>query len=64
MPRPHAALYGRTPAEAWEGIELPEPIPILATHSDGIVVQVQRRSYRGDPGLLIVTIRVARKEVA
>ena len=55
---------GRTPEEAWEGIELPEPIPIRATRPDGIVVQVQRRSYHGDPALPVITIRVARKEAA
>ena len=62
--RPHAALDSRTPQEAWEGVELPEPIPIRATHPDGITVQVQRRSCRGDPALPIIKIRVARKEAA
>ena len=62
--RPHAALDGRTPQEAWEGIELPEPIPIRATDPDEIVVHVQRRPYHGDPALPVISIRVDRKEAA
>ena len=62
--RPHASLGGRTPDEAWNGIELPEPIPIRATDPDEIVVQVRRRSYRDDPALPILTIRMDRKEAA
>ena len=62
--RPHAALDGRTPEEAWKSIELPEAIPIRATDADEIDVAVQRQSYRGDPALPIITIRVARKEAA
>ena len=62
--RPHSALDGRTPDEAWGGVKLPTPIPIRAADPDEIVVQVQRRSYRGDPALPIITIRVSRKEAA
>ena len=57
-------LRGRTPEEAWQGVELPEPIPIRATHPDEIVVQVQRRSHRGESALAMITIRVERKEAA
>jgi transposase InsO family protein len=62
--RPHAALGGRTPDEAWKRIELQTPIPIRAADPDEIVLQVRRRSYRDDPALPIVTIRVDRKEAA
>ena len=62
--RPHAALDSRTPEEAWQGVDLPEPIPIRANDPDDIAVQVQRRSCRGDAALPIITIRVARKEAA
>ena len=62
--RPHAALGGRTPDEAWNGIELPESIPIRATDSDEIVVQIHRQAYRGDPALPIVTVELDRKEAA
>ena len=62
--RPHAALDGRTLEEVWEGIELPAPIPIRAADPDEIAIQVLRRSYRGDPALPIITIRVNRKGAA
>ena len=62
--RLHAALGGCTPDEAWQGIDLPEAIPIRPTDPDEIVVQVQRQSYRSDPALPIITIRVDRKEAA
>ena len=62
--RPHAALDSRTPEEAWQGVDSPDPIPIRVTDSEEIAVQVQRRSCRGDAALPIITIRVARKEAA
>ena len=62
--RPLAALASRTPEEAWQGVDLPDPIPIRATDSDEIAVQAQRRSCRGDVALPIITIRVERKEAA
>ncbi len=62
--RPHASLDGRTPDEAWEGVELPLPIPIRAADPDQIILSVDRRSYRDDPALPVVTIRVNRKEAA
>jgi len=62
--RPHASLGGRTPDEAWNGIELPEPIPMRAVDPDSIAVQVHRQAYRGDPALPIVTLGLARKEAA
>ena len=62
--RPHAVLDGRTPEEVWEGTELPAPIPIRTTNPDDIVVADQRRSYRGEPALPIITIRMDRKEAA
>ena len=62
--RPHAALDGRTPEEAWQGIDLPELIPIRAADPDEIAMRVQRRSFRGDPALPMITILVNRKEAA
>jgi len=62
--RPHASIGGRTPDEAWEGVELPVPIPIRAADPDQIVISVDRRSYRDDPALPVITIRVERKEAA
>ncbi len=62
--RPQASLGGRTPDEAWNRIELQKPIPIRAADPDEIAVQVRRRSYRDDPALPIVTIRIDRKEAA
>ncbi len=62
--RPHASIGGRTPDEAWNGIELAVPISIRAADPDEIVVSVDRQSYRDDRALPIVTIRVDRKEAA
>ena len=62
--RPHASLGGRTPDEAWNGIELPEPIPIRAADSNALVVQVHRNAHRGDPALPIVILKFDRKEAA
>ncbi|MAE60298.1 MAG: hypothetical protein CMJ49_02960 [Planctomycetaceae bacterium] len=62
--RPHAALDGRTSEEVSQGVDLPDPLPIRATDPDEIAVRVQRRPYRGDAALPIITIRVARKEAA
>ena len=62
--RPHASIGGRTPDEAWEGVELPTPIPIRAADHDQIIISADRRSYRDDPALPVITIRVDRKEAA
>ena len=60
--RPHASLGGRTPDEAWNGIDLPEPFPICAAYSNALVVQVHRHAYRGDPALPVVILEFDRKE--
>jgi len=62
--RPHAPPGGRTPQEAWQRIELPESIPIRATVPDEIAMQVQRRSYHGDPALLMTKTWANGKEAA
>ena len=62
--RPHRALGGRAPVEAWEGVQLPEPIPIRTVDQAEIHVQVKRRSCRGDPNLPIISLRITRKEAA
>jgi hypothetical protein len=62
--RPHAALDGRTPNEAWDGVELPVPIPIRQAELCEVDVDVTRHSYRGYPYLPIVSIYIERKEAA
>ncbi len=62
--RPHAALNGQTPNEACEGVELPASIPIRQAELCEVEIDVSRRSYRGDPHLPIVSVRIARKEAA
>ena len=62
--RPHAALDGRTPEEVWDGVDMPEAIPIRATDPDQIIMNVERRSYCGDRSLPIIMIRVERREAA
>jgi hypothetical protein len=56
--RPHSALQGRTPQEAWEGRILPEPVPIRARDQLQQQIGIQRRHYRGDPRLPIIEISV------
>jgi len=56
--RPHSALQGRTPREAWEGRVLPEPVPIRARDRLDPQIEVCRRHYPGDPRLPIVEISV------
>jgi len=56
--RPHSALHGRTPQEAWEGRVLPEPVPIRARDQSQPQIEIRRRHYRGDPRLPVVEISV------
>ena len=56
--RPHGALHGRTPQEAWEGRVLPEPVLIRARDRLDPQIEVRRRHYRGDPRLPVLEISV------
>ena len=56
--RPHSALRGLTPQEAWEGHILPEPIPIRTRDQLHPRVDIHRRHYRGDPRLPVIDISV------
>jgi transposase InsO family protein len=56
--RPHSALHGLTPREAWEGRSLPEPVPIRACDQLEPQIEIGRRHYRGDPRLPVVEISV------
>ena len=56
--RPHSALHGRTPQEAWEGCVLPEPIPIRARDHLQPRIGIRRRHYHGDPRLPVIEISV------
>ena len=56
--RPHSALHGRTPQEAWEGRVLPEPVPIRARDQLQPQIEIRRRHYRGDPRSPIIEISV------
>ena len=62
--RPHAALGGCTPDEAWQGVDLPEAIPIRATDPDEFKVGVLRQPYRGDPRMSVITIELERSKAA
>ena len=53
---------GSFPHEAWNDIELPEPVPIRAADPDTFVIQVHRYAYRSDPALPIVSIRTDRRK--
>jgi len=56
--RPHSALHGRTPREAWEGYVLPEPVSIRARDRLGPQIEIRRRHYHGDPRLPVIEISV------
>ena len=56
--RPHSALRGLTPREAWDGRSLAEPIPIRARDQLRPQIEVRRRHYRGDPRLPAIEISV------
>ncbi len=57
--RPHQALDGLTPDEAWLGGTLPEPIPFRTVDPHKPVITVERAPCRGDPRLASVRIRIA-----
>ena len=56
--RPHSALHGLTPQEAWEGRVRPVPVPIRVRDQLQPQVEVHRSHYHGDPRLPIVEISV------
>jgi transposase InsO family protein len=56
--RPHSALHGRTPQEAWDGRSLAKPIHIRARDQLQPQIDVSRRHYRGDPRLPVIEISV------
>ena len=56
--RPHSALHGLTPQEAWEGRVLAEPVPIRARDRLDPQIELRRRHYHGDPRLPVLEISV------
>ena len=56
--RPHSALQGRTPREAWQGRVLPEPVPIRARDQRQPQIEIRREHYHGDPRLPVLEISV------
>ena len=56
--RPHSALQGRTPQEAWQGQVLPKPVPVRARDQLQPQVEIRRRHYHGDPRLPVLEISV------
>jgi transposase InsO family protein len=54
--RPHSALQGRAPQEAWQGYVLPRPVPIRARDQRQPQIEVRRTHYRGDPRLPVLEI--------
>jgi len=56
--RPHSALGGLTPQEAWEGRSLPEPVPIRARDRLQPEIAIRRRHHHSDPRLPIVDLSV------
>jgi transposase InsO family protein len=56
--RPHQAIGGLTPEEAWLGQEPSSPIPIRAGDQLEPAIEIRRKHYRGDPRLPLLSIRV------
>jgi transposase InsO family protein len=56
--RPHGALQGRTPQEAWEGHVLPKPVPVRAQDQLQPQIEIRRRHYHGDPRLPVLDVSV------
>jgi hypothetical protein len=62
--RPHSAIGGLTPIEAWEQTALPEPIPIRTRDQLDPQIDVRRWRCRGDPRLPIIDISVRLRRAA
>jgi transposase InsO family protein len=58
--RPHSALEGLTPEEAWQGQDLPQPIPFRACDEIRPQVTVRRVQCRRDPRLPVLQIQLRR----
>ena len=56
--RPHSALHGLTPREAWEGHGPAERIPIRARDSARRHIEVSRGNCQGDPRSPVIEISV------
>jgi putative transposase len=56
--RPHSALDGLTPEEAWQGQDLPQPLPLRACDGTRPQITVRRVPCRGDPRLPVLQIQV------
>ena len=56
--RPHSALGGRTPEEAYHGKALPKPVVYRTRDGPNIQIEIARRKHRGDPRLPIVDIKL------
>ncbi len=59
--RPQWGLGCRTPDEVWNGVNLPEPVPIRARDPVKPAISVEKKLYRGDPYLPILKIEVIRE---
>ena len=58
--RPHSAIDGLTPDEAWNATELSEPIPIRCRNPVKPGIRVRRINCRGDPYLPVIQITLSK----
>jgi hypothetical protein len=56
--RSHASLGGLTPQEKWDGVRLPEPIPIRQADPIDATAAVTRKAFAGDTRLMVVDVDV------
>ena len=60
--RPHQALNGLTPEEAWNQIKPDEPIPIRSADWPSYAhIRIQRKRFKDDAHLPVIKITVTRQ---
>jgi len=63
--RPHSMLGGRTPEEAWSGVERHgDPQWVLARGEAEPAIRIERGHVRDDPRLPVIDIRVTLRRAA
>lgn len=56
--RPHGALNGLTPEEAWHGRKAPRPSSFRADDGQPPHIRIRRIPCRGDPYLPVIDIKI------
>ena len=59
--RPQWGLQGRTPDEVWNGVRLPDAVPMRERDPVKPAINIKKRRYRGDPHLPVLEVEVIRE---